>query len=60
VADPDEETTHAAGAEGLLLSGLASGSHTIEVLNDDLEATPATVRLREGDTEEVEIPVRPR
>jgi protocatechuate 3,4-dioxygenase beta subunit len=60
VADPDEETTHAADAEGLLLSGLASGTHTIEVLNDDLEATPATVRLREGDTEEVEIPVRPR
>ncbi len=47
----------AAGPEGLLLSGLAAGTYVIEVTSDDLVASPTTVRLSEGDTEEVEISV---
>lgn len=50
----------AAGSDGLLLSGLAAGTYTIEVLSEDLAAPPTVVRLVEGDTQEVEIHVRPR
>jgi hypothetical protein len=50
----------AAGSGGLLLGGLASGSYEIEILSDDLHASRTPVSLREGDTTEIEIRVRPR
>jgi len=49
-----------AGADGLILSGLASGTYTVEVLSEELSAPPTVVHLVEGDTAEVEITVRPR
>jgi hypothetical protein len=59
----DEKTGEpvlAAGADGILLSGLATGAYTVEVLSEDLAAPPTVVHLVEGDTREVEIHVRPR
>jgi hypothetical protein len=55
-----QEPIYAAGASGLLLGGMAPGTYAIEVTNDDLGPSTTTVRLREGETEEVEIPVRGR
>ena len=50
----------AAGSEGLLLSGLAAGTYTVEVLSEELTAPSTIVHLKEGDTQEVEIQVSPR
>jgi hypothetical protein len=50
----------AADADGIVLSGLASGTYAIEVLSENLVAPATVVRLVEGDTEEVEINVQPR
>lgn len=46
-----------AGPEGVVLSGLATGRYTIEVMSPELTATPTAVDLVEGDTKEVEISV---
>ena len=46
-----------AGEEGLVLSGLGPGPHTVEVVSPDLAGGPATVHLVEGETREVEISV---
>ncbi len=53
---PDDGTLDA-GPEGVLLSGLATGRYTIEVVSPELTATPTTVDLVEGDTKEIEISV---
>ena len=49
-----------AGPDGVLLSGLATGRYTIEVISPDLTATPTAVDLVEGDTKDVEISVSKR
>ena len=49
-----------AGSDGLLLSGLAAGTYTVEVLSEEHTAPPTVVHLNEGDTTEVEIRVRLR
>jgi len=49
-----------AGLEGVVLSGLATGRYTIEVLSPELTAPPTSVDLVEGDTKEVEIAVSKR
>lgn len=49
-----------AGADGLLLTGLATGRHVIEVVSPDLVATATPVDLVEGETREVEIAVTKR
>ena len=46
-----------AGPEGVVLTGLATGRYTIEVMSPELTATPTAVDLVEGDTKEVEISV---
>lgn len=59
----DEQTGEpilSAGQDGLLLSGLAAGTYTIEVLSDEHTAPPTVVHLNEGDTTEIEIRVRLR
>jgi hypothetical protein len=56
----DKEPIYSAGADGLLLSGLATGTYAIEVSSDEVTAPPTTVRLEEGQTEEIEIEVRRR
>ncbi len=57
---PDGRPALAAGAGGVLLGGLANGTYVIEVLSEDLQPSRTSVRVREGETEEIEIPVRPR
>lgn len=54
------EPVLSAGSDGLLLSGLASGTYTIEVLSKDYTAPSTVVHLIEGDTVETEIHVRRR
>ena len=59
----DEETrepVYSASGEGLLLSGLGTGTYVVEVLSAEVHAPPTSVRLQEGETEEVEIDVQPR
>ncbi len=59
----DEETGEpvlSAGSEGLVLSGLAAGTYTVEVLSEEHVAPPTVVHLFEGDTVETEIHVRRR
>ena len=59
----DEKTGEpilSAGADGILLSGLAAGSYHVEVLSEDLVAPATLVHLKEGDTVETEIAVRYR
>ena len=58
--DGGEEQVLAAGAGGLVLGGLASGSYVVEVLSEDLLPSRTSVSVREGDTEEVEIRVQTR
>jgi hypothetical protein len=58
--EPGKERYHMAGEQGLLLSGLGGGSYVIEVMTPEVFAPPTTVRLQEGQTEEVEIDVRHR
>lgn len=61
-ADPSapEDAALAAGADGLLLGGLATGTYVVEVVSDDLLPSRTSVQVREGETEEVEIRVQPR
>ena len=54
------EPVLSAGPDGLLLSGLAAGTYTVEVLSEEHVASPTVIRLVEGDTVEVEINVRLR
>ena len=53
--EDEDEPVYAAGEDGLLLSGLATGSYVVQVTSDLVTAPPTTVRLREGDTEEVDL-----
>lgn len=46
-----------AGSDGALLTGLAAGRYTVEVISPELSAPPTVVDLTEGDTKEVEISV---
>lgn len=57
--EPKERVFHT-GAEGLLLSGLADGTHTVEVLSPELVAPLTPVDLVAGETREVEIRVDKR
>ena len=50
----------AAGSDGLVLSGLAAGTYTIEVLSTELRAPATLVHLKEGDTTDVDIQVSRR
>ncbi|MFV1959751.1 MAG: hypothetical protein ACC662_10110, partial [Planctomycetota bacterium] len=57
--DPETgEPILAAGSEGLLLSGLASGTYTIEVTSEEVGAPSTIVHLVQGDTVETRITVR--
>ena len=59
----DEKTGEpvlSAGQDGLLLSGLAAGTYTVEVLSEEHTAPPTVVHLVEGDTVETEIRVHLR
>lgn len=49
-----------AGVEGVVLSGLATGRYTIEVLSPEWTAPATSVDLVEGDVKEVEIAVSKR
>jgi protocatechuate 3,4-dioxygenase beta subunit len=60
VDEASKETVYSAGEDGVVLSGLGAGSYTVEVTSADVAATPTTVRLDEGRTEETEIDVQPR
>ncbi len=57
--EPKDPVFHA-GAEGLLLSGLSEGRHTVEVLSPELVAPPTPVDLVAGETREIEIAVQMR
>ena len=59
-AAPDGSPALAAGEGGVLLGGLASGTYVVEVLSEDLQPSRTSVRVREGETEEVEIRVQSR
>jgi hypothetical protein len=49
-----------AGAEGIVLSGLAAGRYGFEILNPDLFAPPTAVDAVEGETREVEVALQRR
>jgi hypothetical protein len=49
-----------AGADGLVLSGLGAGKHTVRVVSPDLTAPPTDVDLAIGETRDVEIAVTRR
>lgn len=49
-----------AGEGGALLGGLASGTYVVEVISEDLQSSRTPVTVREGETEEIDIPVRPK
>jgi hypothetical protein len=60
VAETDDEQglpVFHAGAEGLVLSGLGAGRHTVEVVSEELSAPPTSVDLVVGETRDVEISV---
>jgi hypothetical protein len=58
--DGVREPVYSAGEQGLLLSGLATGTYVVEVRSQEVHAPATSVRLQEGETEEVEIDVQPR
>jgi hypothetical protein len=58
--DPSKDPVLHAGAEGLVLTGLAAGRYTVEVLNPDLVAPPTAVDLVESETREVEVALQRR
>jgi hypothetical protein len=60
VEDGVREPFYSAGEQGLLLSGLATGTYVVEVHSEEVHAPPTSVRLQEGETEEVEIDVQPK
>lgn len=55
-----EEQVQTAGAEGALLSGLAAGRYTVELLSPELSAPPTAVDLVEGETREIEVSLTKR
>ena len=59
---PRDDTTRLATPEdgGLVVSGLGSGAHVIEVLNDDLVPVRQAVTLEAGTLTDIEIEVRRR
>ncbi len=59
----DEETGEeilTAGSDGITLTGLSGGTHTVEVTSDEVTASPTIVHLVQGTTVEVEVTVNPR
>jgi hypothetical protein len=59
VATTEEERVPVfhAGADGLVLTGLGPGPHTVQVVSEDLSGTPTPVDLVEGETRDVEMTV---
>jgi hypothetical protein len=58
--DPVKDPVLHAGAEGLVLTGLAAGRYSVEVLNPDLVAPPTALDLVAGETAEAEIALQRR
>jgi hypothetical protein len=58
--DPSKDPVFHAGAEGLVLTGLAAGRYAVEVLNPDLVAPPTAIDLVEGETREAEVALQKR
>jgi hypothetical protein len=59
-ADPRKDPVLHAGSEGLVLTGLAAGRYSVEVLNPDLVAPATAIDLVESETREVEIALQKR
>ena len=56
-AEGTGERSLPAGTDGVILTGLATGRYTVEVVSPELVAPATAVDLTEGDTKDVEISV---